>query len=242
MQCPNCKAQVLLPGRPAASPRGGPEELACPECGAALLREDENEITRVGRRSEESGPPRSVEDTLTGPPSRKKKPAPVLGLVIVYSEPGKEEGEDTRWGKIYPLRAGELLFVGRSEIPVEALRFDGTTVAPTYGHLFPSKFTHISRRHLTLEMEANGPTLLTDTSGNGFYLLKAKRYGAGRGSAPFKVHRLEGDETIVLGMDMAEGQGGAALQEQAARLQLRIVRPEGAGRAQGVPGPQGTRS
>jgi len=80
----------------------------------------------------------------------------------------------------------------------------------------------ISRRHLTIEME-DEVTLLTDYSTNGIYLRRAGRYSRRSPDQTSQQHRLEGDETVVLGLDLSANDPAALA--QAGRHQLLIVRP-----------------
>ncbi len=147
-------------------------------------------------------------DSSKRPPAQKNM-APILGVVVIYSET-HELGPtelDPRLGRVYPLREGELLFVGRRPGPAEILFRNGESGPPTHCHFFPhgGLYSYISRRHLTVEMDPLGGTILTDYSRHGFYLNKAEKlYRLKNPSDPPESHRVTGDETVILMDELGE--------------------------------------
>lgn len=136
-------------------------------------------------------------------PGTIEQTSPVLGVVIVYSETHEPEAADPdpRLGRVYPLREGEILFVGRPPAPPSVSRQDGEAGPPTHCHLFPHDelYGYISRRHLTIEMDQQGGIILTDYSRHGIYLAKANTWH--RRSDPLgppASHRVSDDETVIL--------------------------------------------
>lgn len=140
-------------------------------------------------------------------PGGAEAPArPIVGVVVAYSETADqvETGERPELGVVYPLREGEVLFVGRQNppgpavIPIEG----GEKLRVTHSHLFAfaRKFEYVSRVHLALEMKADGRTVLTDFSTNGIYLVTKKELLQRPREKPYAVHTLEGRQTIFLGV------------------------------------------
>jgi hypothetical protein len=133
----------------------------------------------------------------------------VLGVVVVYSETHASAAGDVdpRLGRVYPLKAGEILLVGRHPPPAEVLGWDGESRPPTYCHLFPHGgiYQYISRRHLTVEMDPLGGAILTDTSLHGIYLQKAGKWHRRRDRTdPPESHRIMGPEVVILGDDLGK--------------------------------------
>ncbi len=197
----------------------------------------DHDSTRVRPPEPAAAPP---EREAPAPPSGDR---PVLGVVVIYSEAHEEAAADPdpRLGTVYPLRAGEVLLVGRPRQPrlEEVLRHDGTSIAPAHRHHFPhgEMYRYISRPHLTIEMDPRGGTILTDFSRYGVYLAGAGswlRREDPDGTPP--SHRVDGDETVVL-MDGLGEPGDPALADRRSRYRLRIVRRPGTP-ATG-PGPSG---
>lgn len=152
----------------------------------------------------------------------------VLGVIIVYSEVHEASGTslDPRMGQVYPMRDGDILFLGRSPAPSELMRKDGSSVPPTYSHLFPTGglYGYISRRHLTIEMDSLGGTILTDYSRYGLYIEKAgKTYRRQDASVPYESHRVTGDETVVL-MDELGAPGDADFADRRSHYRFQILR------------------
>jgi len=157
------------------------------------------------------------------PPDKR----PVLGLVVVYSETHESDpGElDSRLGRVYPLRQGEILFVGRFPAPTGLLRLDGTMAAPTHCHLFPSGgiYGYISRRHLTVEIDPLGDSIITDYSRYGLYLEHANQvYRRKDAAIPSESHRVSGEEIIVL-MDDLGKPGDADLADRRSHYRLHLI-------------------
>jgi hypothetical protein len=249
VKCPNCEAPIPAPPRSgisgkesekrgsedhgsedrASENRGSSEAItACPQCGFPIPPEDVPEPTLVG-----FGPKRSRGDTTVRPGAAApdtasgKAPDPVLGFIVTYSEtaPG-EDGQDSRFGRIYPMRVGQVLFVGKAPAPAQVRRADGAMIAPVASHLFPRSFGYISKHHLTVEMEPDGPTILTDTSSNGLYFMKTQQYvRRSPGDSTPQVHRVVGDETLVLALNLPELRDDPEALAQSERVQLRILRP-----------------
>lgn len=154
---------------------------------------------------------------------------PILGVVVVYSDTHESDaGEvDSRLGRVYPLRDGEILFIGRHPAPREVLRRDGGSGPPDYCHLFPTGGIHgyISRRHLTIEMDPLRGTILTDYSRYGFYLEKAGKWHRRKDPpGPPESHRVSGDETVVLMDDLGEPTR-AELVDRRSRYRFHIMCP-----------------
>jgi hypothetical protein len=236
VKCPSCEKEVY----PVISDEGS----ACPNCGASLAGPAGVETTQVGWERQapaaRSGSEPAAQAGAESPPAE-----PVLGLVVIYSETADagDGAPNSRHGRLYPLRRGDVLLVGKPPASPEVLRSDGKAVSPVACHLFPftPEFAHISRRHLTLEMEANGVTILTDYSTNGVTLLKVGRYARRPREETSQVHRLQGDETVVLGVDLA-GQRDPVVLEQARRYQLMVLRPEGGAAKAKAAGVEATRT
>jgi hypothetical protein len=134
---------------------------------------------------------------------------PVRGVVVFYSETHESDvtEPDPRLGRVYPLREGEILFVGRYPAPAEVLLRNGETAPPTYSHLFPhgGLYGYISRQHLTVEMDPLVGTILTDYSRHGVYLEKAGTWHRRKDpTGPPESHRVTGEETVVLMDDLGE--------------------------------------
>ncbi|MFC1572792.1 hypothetical protein ACFL6M_04255 [Candidatus Eisenbacteria bacterium] len=191
-----------------------------------------------------SGSPRSpqpdeTESTQVRPPvpSTEDKPdrepeteegGPILGVVVVYSETHEADPTqpDSRLGRVYPLKDGEILFVGRHPAPREVLLRNGGSAAPTYTHIFPSGglYGYISGRHLTVEMDPLGGTILTDHSRYGVYLEKAKKWHRRKKTSdPPESHRVSGEETVTLMDDLGEPTD-RDLADRRSRYQLHILR------------------
>jgi hypothetical protein len=153
---------------------------------------------------------------------------PVLGVVIIYSDEHESTSGalDSRLGQVYPLREGDLLFLGRFPAPPELLHKDGSSSPPTHSHLFPTGglYRGISRRHLTIEMDSLGGTIFTDYSRAGIYLETADiAYQRKDQSIPAESHRVAGDETVVL-MDEFGATGDADLADRRSHYRLQIRR------------------
>ncbi len=153
-------------------------------------------------------------------------PTALLGFIVMYADcsdtpPG---APDARYGRVFPMRADDVLFLGKAPAPAEVVGRDGRKVAPTQAHLFPFKdeFGHISRRHLVVQMEPGGKTGITDLSTNGLYLVKkAQHLRRGKGQ-DHTYHTVQGDETVVLGVDLGTASDKAA-QEKSIGYRFQIV-------------------
>jgi hypothetical protein len=157
------------------------------------------------------------------------EPGPTLGVVVIFSETLESEvnESDPRLGRVYPLREGEILFIGRHHVPADVPRSTGENIPPTHSHLFPhgGLYGYISRQHLTVEMDARGGTILTDYSRHGVYLVKAEKWHRRKdGDGPPESHRLTGDEVVVLMDDLGEPAKGD-LADRRSRYSLHIIHP-----------------
>lgn len=191
--------------------------------GVPLVPEQE------GPETTQTRPPASISSgAAEGTPEREGS-GPILGVVVVYSEVHESDtGEvDSRLGLVYPLRKGEILFVGRYAAPSDVLKSDGGSGPPTYHHHFPSGglYSYVSRRHLTVEMDPLGGTILTDYSRYGIYLEKArKRHRRDDPSGPPESHRVNGEETVILMDDLGETTN-RDLADRRSHYRLHILRP-----------------
>lgn len=174
-----------------------------------------------------------VRPTPTAPRPAEEQTAPVdrtrplLGLVIIYSETHEMRPAklDSRLGRVYPLRDGDVLFLGRHPAPPEVLRRNGSLSPPTFCHLFPhgEPYGYISRRHLTVEMDGLGGAVLTDHSRYGLYLEKAARMHRRTDPAgPPETHRVDGEETVTL-MDDLGDPTDRDLDDRRSQYRLRIL-------------------
>ena len=173
-------------------------------------------------------PPVSISKGSSDRTPERVDVGPILGVVVVYSEIHESDATevDSRLGLVYPLREGEILFVGRYPAPSEVLRRDGRTGAPTYRHHFPTGGLHgyISRRHLTVEMDPLGGTILTDYSRYGIYLEKARKWHRRRDpSGPPESHRVIDEERVILMDDLGEPTN-RDLADRRSRYRLHILR------------------
>jgi hypothetical protein len=220
VNCPKCGAD-LSSLTPAESP-------TCPQCGTPISGGAINAETRPAGRRAEGG--NQADSSPEGGEAGAAASEPIVGVVVTYSEVAEGSGnaEQARLGQVYPLRAGQVLFIGKPPAPAEVLRADGTNVAPAATHLFPftPDFAHISRRHLIIEADSAGVVLVTDYSTNGIFLLRSGTFLQRRPEQPSLVHRLETDETIVLGLDLSDHKGDPATLERVSRYQIRLLRPE----------------
>lgn len=160
------------------------------------------ESTRVG-----SSP--AAPDSVTEQPPVSAVESPVLGIVVVYSETHESDNSalDPRLGRIYPLREGEVLFVGRPPAPAEVLLRSGESTAPTHSHLFPhgEPYGYVSRRHLTIELDPLGGAVVTDHSRYGIYLERAARVHRREDpNGPPESHHVDGQECVILMDDLGE--------------------------------------
>ncbi len=213
-----------LPGRQGGDTLTiGPGERILEE--SALVPQDLESEHKAARREVDPGASQApsqeeVETTQVRPPAATREDSsvhapepegtgPILGVVITYSDTHELDQRelDPRLGCVYPLREGEILFVGRHPAPEEVLRRDGESVPPTHCHLFPhgGLYGYISRRHLTVEMDPLGGTILTDYSRYGIYLENAGKWHRRKDPAgPPESHRVTGEETVILMDDLGE--------------------------------------
>ncbi len=211
MKCSACGAELA------------PDSARCPRCGAGVSPGSgpgdpyaETESTHIfgpgaarsGKKIPDSQPPTAASD-------------PVLGVVVAYTDVAEpSSSRDPHHGRVYPLRQGDVLFVGRPPAPPEVFRSDGTQVRPAFCHLFPKEFAHISRRHMTVEMDPAGGVLLTDLSLNGIFLIPEQRHLQKDPEQAFQKHHLDKGTTLLVGLDAA-----SAREPGASRFQLQIVMP-----------------
>jgi len=164
--------------------------------------QDEVEATQIGPTS-----PLAQEFT---PPPVSEETGSILGIVVVFSETHESDTTepDSRLGRVYPLRDGEILSIGRPQAQAEVTLRTGEIKAPTHCHLFPhrkDRYGYISRHHLTIEVDQLGGTILTDYSLHGIYLENAKVLHRRKDpKGPPESHRVTGNETVILGDRLGE--------------------------------------
>lgn len=188
-------------------------------------RDDPGERTVVP--GQELGPVRAEASTdlgaATRPPGGPRGAArPLLGVVAAYTATaGDPTDPPSQAGRVYALHAGDVLFVGKEE-PSELPLRDGGVLRITHAHLLTRlpENNHVSREHLALEMLDGGRFRIYDYSLNGVFLEKAARY-LRRGNLRPEVHEITGRETIVLGIDVAQGDRSA--RQAASRTRLEVV-------------------
>lgn len=210
--------------RPVSCPtcQGGlsPSLKSCPDCNAPNPTYDPVGSTVA--------PVEAGDNTFNVPKPRTTPPPPAtdrpIGYVVVYAESseGSGGGVPATFGRVHPLKVGEVFFAGKvlKDVP----RADGAVVKPVGWHLFPftEDYAHISRHHLTVEFEAGGQIRLTDTSANGTWLMRAGLH-LRRGRDESRVHALATDESIVLGVDLGSATDPRA-RDKAARYTLQLIR------------------
>jgi hypothetical protein len=210
------------------------------------LRDSESEPGATGSSGQPEAPRapdyapdnNDVEFTQVGPvtptPKISAKPAPapddtkpILGVVVIYSETHELNvaERDSKLGRVYPLREGEILLVGRHHSQPEVLLRNGEKSAPTHCHFFPHGgiYGFVSRTHLTVEMDPLGGTIVTDYSRHGIYLNKAKKSHLLKNHPTPESHSVTGDETIIL-MDSLGEPTDQDLADQRSYYTLDIVR------------------
>jgi hypothetical protein len=153
---------------------------------------------------------------------------PVLGLVAVYSDLAVETTLPGSLGRIYPLREGEVLFVGKPHVgkpPQPGEEFvldDGRRLTIAHVHLFPrtDEFEYVSKKHLAIEMRPGGEVRLMDFSTNGSFLMKRREHVLRTGQS-MATYTFRGEETVVLGIDLRVLRDRKA-RDRATRHQLQI--------------------
>ncbi|MCA9726833.1 MAG: FHA domain-containing protein [Candidatus Eisenbacteria bacterium] len=148
---------------------------------------------------------------------------PLLGLVAIYSDLAVEGQFPGLLGRTYPLREGDVLFVGKPPQPDELALADGRRLSITHAHLFPrsEEFEYVSRRHLAIQMRPGGEVVLMDFSTNGVFLVKHQEHVRRRADETVAVHEFRGEEMLVLGIDLRVQKDRKA-RERAARHRLQI--------------------
>ena len=151
---------------------------------------------------------------------------PLLGCVVLYSvaTDDRSAGEPrSEHGRLYLLREGDLLFIGKPPAPRqvelgEQMRRVG------FSHLFPfsREYGFVSRRHLVIEMEPGGRTLLHDFSTNGIYVTSSGEHRRRSADESSKLTTLGGPDVIVLGLDLSR-QRGADAEDSASRHRLEVL-------------------
>jgi pSer/pThr/pTyr-binding forkhead associated (FHA) protein len=180
---------------------------------------DPGEATRLpGRRDRELQ--RRAAEREEPPPLAER---PVLGLVAVYSDLAVETNPPGLLGRTYPLREGDVLFVGKPPQPEELVLEDGRRLAIAHVHLFPRSeaFEYVSRRHLAIQLRPGGEVLLMDFSTNGVFLVKRQEHVRRRADETVAVHSFRGEETVVLGIDLRVQKDPKA-RDRASRHQLQV--------------------
>lgn len=172
--------------------------------------------------------PGSPDPAAKRQPSERPKPPlpadrPVLGLVAVYSDLAVETTPPGLLGRTYPLREGEVLYIGKPPQPEDLLLDDGRRIPIAHAHLFPrnEEFEYVSRKHLAVEMRPGGEVCLMDFSTNGVFMVKRQEHVRRRADDAMAVHTFRGEETLVLGIDLRVQKDRKA-RERASRHQLQI--------------------
>jgi hypothetical protein len=152
--------------------------------------------------------------------------SPVLGVVVTYA--GSVESAPVeagrQLGRVYPLRRGEVLYVGRPPAQPEIVRSDGARVRPAAFHLFPRQFGEISHRHFTVEIDPDEGILVTDYSKNGLYLLRERRHLRREEGESSHRHRLKSGTILIPGIDLTD-LTEAEVRTRAEASQFQIICP-----------------
>lgn len=151
---------------------------------------------------------------------------PVLGSVAVYSVATDDRVSDearSEHGRLYLLREGDLLFVGKPPAPRQ-LDVGGGARRVAFAHLFPfsREYGFVSRKHLLIEMKPEGVTLLYDFSTNGIYLTAQREHRRRPPDEPVQITKLDGPDLVVLGLDLSRQRDREA-RVSASRHRLEIL-------------------
>lgn len=129
----------------------------------------------------------------------------VLGVIGVYSKTAEDsETIQSELGRTYPMREGDVFFVGKPPAQ-EVLEVEGgRRLSVTQTHILTNdeEFLYVSRRHLAIEFEEGGKFTLFDFSTNGIFLVEQNRHVRRSGNQSVARHVIEGAETLVLGIDL----------------------------------------
>lgn len=187
----------------------------------------------------DAGSRRSTDETVLhgtspthdlGPPEIGPGPSsegPVLGAVAIYSEATDDRamaGSRSELGRLYLLREGEVLFLGKPPAPRVVELPDGNSLPVTYAHLFPfsREYGFVSRRHLAVAMLSEGRTVVHDFSTNGIYLMSKEEHVRRSPDAQVRTTEIQGREIVVLGLDLSRQRDRAA-KRSASRHRLEVV-------------------
>ena len=146
---------------------------------------------------------------------------------MVYSETNELDvaERDLKLGRVYPLREGEILLVGRHHTQPKVVLRNGEKSALTHCHFFPHGgiYGFVSRTQLTVEMDPVEGTIVTDYSRHRIFLNKTKKSHLLENHPTPESHSVAGDETIVL-MDSLGEPLDPDLADQRSYYTLEIVR------------------
>ena len=176
-------------------------------------------------------------------------PPSIVGVAVIYAESffRRKSEPASELGVVYRLHEGDLLFIGKHPAPTEVVLGNGRRSKVVASHLFPFHpvgrsdlgrgYTYISGQHMTLEMGANGVTVVRDFSRNGVYLRDQQRHLSIKEQNTEEIELVfegirgvrkqaisqafTGSETIVLGINLAEASPES--KELAEQQQIQVI-------------------